>query len=66
MVYAQLSRDLENPINVRIPLGKSRFQNLPVAVNSCLSKPSLKLMSRKVKNQNFLNLISLLVKFQHR
>lgn len=23
MMYAQLSRDLENPINVRIPLGKS-------------------------------------------
>lgn len=25
MIYAQLSRDLENPINVRIPLGKSQF-----------------------------------------
>lgn len=25
MIYAQLSRDLENPINVRIPLGESWF-----------------------------------------
>lgn len=37
MVYAQLSRDRENPINVRIPLGKSRFHRK--STSSCEQLP---------------------------
>lgn len=37
MIYAQLSRVLENPINVRIPLGKSRFRGKSATICEQLS-----------------------------